>query len=322
MTRNSEPNVYGRGLALSTVKHVRQGLKAAFNYAVDEKLLSENPVSKTRLPALTGSSADSFTIEEALAFVSVKDDFWYGDAFIFQLHTGLRPQELMSLIWDDIDFKNGEARVERACRWLGGVFDDFGPPKSERGSRTINLAPDLLELLQSHKEKQQLVIEEYKKTGTPYGEVEMQKWVIKERSKQSHRYQNTNLIFTSHNGTLPNSGAPRRCFKSMLSYAEIRTGLRWYDLRHTHATFLLTMGVPEHEVAERMGHTTAQLQSTYAHVLQSRKRIASALFTSLIPVKFTKASLTVDAKTQIQEMAAKLGEHLETILLDSLGKSV
>jgi integrase len=95
--------VYGRGLAIASVHSVRRLLNSAFNFAVDEKLLVENPVTKVKLPPLNRSSAKSLTLEETIAFVSVKDNYWYGDAFVFQLHIGLRPEELMALIWDDID---------------------------------------------------------------------------------------------------------------------------------------------------------------------------------------------------------------------------
>lgn len=40
---------------------------------------------------------------------------------------------------------------------------------------------------------------------------------------------------------------------------------RPYDLRHGHATHLLVLGVPQTDIARRLGHSLAVLQSTYAH---------------------------------------------------------
>ncbi len=145
----------GKGLSPTTVKNVRKALAAAFNYAVRQKLLAENPVHKTKVPRAPKTAANSLTVEDAIAFDSVKEDFWYGYAFVFQLHTGVRPQELMALIWEDVDFERGTLRVERACKWERGVFARFGPPKCPRSDRAVGLAPEHLDLLRAHFERQQ-----------------------------------------------------------------------------------------------------------------------------------------------------------------------
>jgi integrase len=47
--------------------------------------------------------------------------------------------------------------------------------------------------------------------------------------------------------------------------------LRFHDLRHTHATILLSAGVPVHEIADRLGHADATITlKVYAKVLQDR----------------------------------------------------
>jgi integrase len=273
------------GLTPNTVKIVRNALKAAFIYAVDERLIAENPVTRTKLPPIKESRASSLTVEEAKAFVSVKDDFWYGDAFVFQLHTGLRPQELMALIWEDVDFEHGTLRIERACKWVHAACTGFGPTKSKRSNRVIGLAPDHLGLLRLHFAKQQKVIEKCIAAGSPYGEQKLEEWIRRERPKQSYLYGSARLIFPKPDGSVPTIVTPRKEFKTMLERAGISASIRWYDLRHTHASVLLAMNEPHHEVAERMGHSVTVLQNTYAHVLPGRRSSGPALFASLIPVK-------------------------------------
>lgn len=277
----------GKGLAPNTVKTVMKVLSAAFNYAVKEKLIVSNPAGGTRVPSVRASTADSLSIEEANAFVSVKDLFWYGNAFVFQLHTGLRPQELMALIWEDVDFEQGTLRIERACKWMPVVFTGFGPTKCKRSDRIIGLAPAHLDLLRAHFEQQQKHIEERSAKGEPYGEPEINKWVRRKRAKQSHLYAGARLIFPKPDGMVPNNGTPRLQFKEMLQRAGIAGGqetYRWYDLRHTHATLLLIKGVPDHEVAARMGHSLLTLWTTYAHHLKSMRNVAATLFAELIDV--------------------------------------
>lgn len=287
-TARNEQGKGGMGLRPNTVKIVRAVLSAAFNYAIDEKLIGNNPVYKTKLPLVRDINANSLTIEEAKDFVSVKDTIWYGDAFVFQLHTGLRPQELLALVWEDIDFKQGTVRVERACKWIHGVFIGFGPTKTSKSDRTIALTSQHLELLRVHFDKQQKVIEERKANGKPYGEPKIEEWVMRERPKQAHLYASARLIFSKPDGSVPNIYVPRLEFKEMLRRAGIpdaQTKYRWYDLRHSHATFLLDLKIPVHEVAARMGHSVITLLTMYAHKLKHMESVAATSFIKLIPVK-------------------------------------
>jgi site-specific recombinase XerD len=41
----------------------------------------------------------------------------------------------------------------------------------------------------------------------------------------------------------------------------------WHDLRHHHATSLLSEGIDPAKVAERLGHDLKTLLKTYAHVM-------------------------------------------------------
>jgi integrase len=50
-----------------------------------------------------------------------------------------------------------------------------------------------------------------------------------------------------------------------------------HDLRHHHASVLLSAGVSPALVAERLGHTIATLLSTYAHVIRSDEERVRAI---------------------------------------------
>ena len=56
-------------------------------------------------------------------------------------------------------------------------------------------------------------------------------------------------------------------------------GFTFHDLRHTHATWLLTHGVDLKTVSERLGHADeATTLRTYAHVLPGRDAYAASVF--------------------------------------------
>lgn len=317
MVRTKEEAHYGLGLGVNTVHKVRAGLGAAFNFAVDEKLLLENPVKKTVIPPLPLSSVNPLTVEEAWAFVSVKDMFWYGDAFTFDLQMGLRPEELMALIWDDVDFDLGEIRIERACKWIGSVFTGFGPVKTRRSERVIELSTEHVEFLKARQEKQNHHIKTVTHAGMSYGEPKVFEWIQRARSRQQHQYKHTNLIFPTRRGNVPNFNGVRRSFKGMLRHAGLtrtRIDVRLYDLRHTHATILLTLGFPDHEVAKRLGHTVDMLNNTYAHEYKGRQRTASSLFVKLIPTTTFGSVKPTNIKERVKQLVEQSAQELEESL--------
>lgn len=313
MSGAKEGKRWGLGLAVNTVRTIKQGLSAAFNFAVDEKLLPENPVKKTVLPPPPRSSVNPLTIEEAWALVSVKDIFWYGAAFIFCLQTGLRPSELMALIWDDVDFDNGLLRIERACKWFRGKILEFGPVKTSRSERIIELSTEHVEFLKARLETQNQHIKKITRGGNSYGEPKILEWICEKRPNLQHQYKHTNLIFPTQDGRVPNLDGVRRSFKSMLRRAGmtgVRLKVRLYDLRHTHATILLTLGFPDHEVAERLGHTVEMLNNTYAHVYKGRQRMASTMFVQLIPMSVSSGQ-SADITERINELVVQESLRME-----------
>jgi integrase len=285
MSRSNEIRTAGLGLSVNTVKKVRTVLKVLFNLAVDNGLIAENPIAKTKLPPAGDPLANSLTIEEANAFVSVKDEFWYGIAFVLQLHTGLRNQELLALIKDDVDFKNKTLRIERACKWKDGICVKVGKTKTRRSNRVIELEDAHLALIQLQLERLRKFKEGGKLlSGWPVND-KIDEWVRKRRPRLAHLYNERELLFPQRNGRIPPSNLVRLEFKQMLQRAGINDherNFRWYDLRHTHASVLLTAGVPINEIADRMGHSIVTLLQTYAHVLRDRRRIASQVFADLI----------------------------------------
>jgi hypothetical protein len=80
------------------------------------------------------------------------------------------------------------------------------------------------------------------------------------------------------------------------------------------------MGVPPHEVAERMGHSVNVLFSVYAHVLPERQKMASKLFASLVPVRIDSQSLVADGKKRLSSLLATAKERFGEMILKALTK--
>jgi integrase len=313
----------GLGLGANMVRDIRVGLAGAFNFAVGEGLVITNPVSKTIPPRAPLSCANPLTLAEAWAFVSVRDKSWYGDAFTLNLQTGLRPGELFALIWDDFDPADKTLRIERACKWSCYLPVGLGTVKSRRSERVIELSEGHVTFLEERRERMKKHIAEMKKGGKWRGEPLVSEWLKRYRSRQSHRYLNAELMFPSRRGNIPlNPTVLRTAFKSLLRIAGLtgeRLKIRWYDLRHTHATFLLMLGVPRHEVAARLGHTVMVLDNTYSHSPEGRQRRASSLFLNLIPIDISVNISRPEVQERIKEVAKKCSEDMENSLVKLLG---
>lgn len=60
-------------------------------------------------------------------------------------------------------------------------------------------------------------------------------------------------------------------------------GVRLHDLRHTHATLMLKVGVPVKVVSERLGHANiSTTMDIYSHVLPGMQEEAVAKFSQLL----------------------------------------
>jgi integrase len=60
-------------------------------------------------------------------------------------------------------------------------------------------------------------------------------------------------------------------------------GVRLHDLRHSHATILLTAREPVHVVSQRLGHASPVVTMTvYAHVLPGSQREAAGTFARIV----------------------------------------
>ncbi|QQS42547.1 MAG: tyrosine-type recombinase/integrase [Acidobacteriota bacterium] len=65
--------------------------------------------------------------------------------------------------------------------------------------------------------------------------------------------------------------------------AGLRTSLRLYDLRHSHATLLSKAGVHPKIVSERLGHSSIALTlDTYSHVLPSMQAEAAVQLEAML----------------------------------------
>jgi integrase len=158
----------------------------------------------------------------------------------------MRFGEVTELRRSDLDLKNGLIRVRRGVVRANGVRV-VGTPKSDAGSRDVNIPPHLLPMLKVHVESMPV------------------------RGKDA-------LLFPASDGV--SHIAPSTLYRVFYPArkAAQRPDLRWHDLRHTGAVLAAQSGATLAELMARLGHATPQAALRYQHVAQGRDaKIAAAL---------------------------------------------
>lgn len=254
----------------STVQKYYGVLNAALNKAVKLQLIIENPCKYVDCPKRDKYSANILTLSEYKKLYNSLNPKVFND-YIFMLglnitiETGLRRGEMCALCWEDIDFVNKTITINKALKRIKNAYN-IGDTKTHC-DRIIPISDSLIEILKHHKTIQN----SYKLKYGPF---------YKENYFNNQKY---NLLFTKECGEyiIPSRFLQR--LKRKCKSIGIDKNIRWHDLRHTNATFLIQQGVNIKIIQERLGH--AQFSTTadiYSHVTLDMNRDATKKINSLI----------------------------------------
>ncbi|MDQ3132860.1 MAG: site-specific integrase [Acidobacteriota bacterium] len=243
-----------QGLSSRTVRYAHVVFSSAMKQAIKWKMLMQNPCDLCELPRLEKTEMKYLSPEETIKFLDVAKDTKHFVLFLLIIESGMRPEEYLALQWKDIDFQQQALSVRRAIVWKrkGGGFT-FTEPKTKKSRRSIPISNSVINALKVHRRKQ---LEEKLKLGSVYGKLD--------------------LVFASEVGTpIQPKNLLDRHFRPLLTKAELPS-LRLYDLRHTTATLLLSVGENPKVVSERLGHASIVLTlDTYSHVLPTMQESAT-----------------------------------------------
>lgn len=260
----------GEPLSANSVNKVHMVLGAALDAAVDDGYISSNPARKTRTvdaprgrqiraarPEITTWSAT-----ELSAFLA-----WNRDVFDDELYplwltiaaTGMRRSEALALRFDDVDFDQYRIRVRRAVD-----TSRAGQVKTTKtgAARQLDIDANLLEALREARSLRGQVSLDLARTDA--------------------------YVFATLNGRVrsPNEVSRRWRHRVQRAQAELETELATItlkELRHTHATLLLSNGEHPKVVQERLGHSTiATTMNIYSHVTPTMQRDAADRFSMLV----------------------------------------
>lgn len=220
-----------------TVAYAHTLLRAALEEAVRRGLIIRNPAALATAPAVPRSKMEPFTVEEAQTLInSLRGTRW--EAFYqVALGLGLRRGELINLRVADLDLERGRLSVRKS--------------KTKAGVRTLNL-PDFLRVaLAAHRKRQQV-----------------------EAKLLPEGFNAEGWLFPSQVGTRLGETPLRRTFKLHLKKSGLRE-IRFHDLRHTCASYLLNEGESLKVVSAILGHAqTSTTSEIYWHLTNGADAVA------------------------------------------------
>jgi integrase len=245
-------------VAASSVVKIHGVLRAALSDAERLDLVPRNVAKSVRPPRLGRVERPTLTPTEAKKLLHEVEGHRHEGVVVIALALGMRRGEILGLRWEDVDLEERTIRIRRALQRVNGELV-MVEPKTHRSRRALPLPAMVVPALERQRERQEA-----------------------DHAAAGPAWQDHGLIFASAIGT---PMEPRNVHHW---FCDVRTrlGLEWlrfHDLRHACATFLLAHGVDPRTVMDVLGHSTIRLtMDTYSHVLPERMHNAASVMDDVL----------------------------------------
>jgi integrase len=246
----------------ATAHQAHRTIRTALNHAMRRGHVTRNVATLAVPPRIEDEEVEPYGIEEVQRLLSEASKLRNSARWSIALALGLRQGEALGLRWSDVDLKAGILRVRKNrlrpkylhgcggecgrkpgyCKQRVRKNEDTANTKSRAGRRVIGVPDGLVRLLELHQEEQE-----------------------RERVWAAQEWCETGFVFTSPIGAPLVPSTDYDAWKQLLADAKVRDG-RLHDARHTAATVLLILGVPERVVMQIMGWSSTAMAARYQHV--------------------------------------------------------
>lgn len=250
------------GAKPATAHQVHRTMRTALGEAVRRGHVSRNVAALARPPRIEPEPVEPLSLEEVQQLLAAAETDPNGARWAVALALGLRQGEALGLRWSDVDFDRGLIYVSGSrprpvyahgcggscgktpgrCPQRRQTNANRGPTKSMAGRRAIGLPDELAQVLKRH-----------------------QAWQDDQKARARNLWEPGEWVFCDELGRPINPNTDYHRWKALLQKAGVRDA-RLHDARHTAATVLLVLGVPERTVMGIMGWSSTAMAARYQHV--------------------------------------------------------
>jgi len=262
------------GASGKTIKNKHGLVASAMKRAVRKGLLAANPCEETRIPKSIRKEMVILTPNEFVDFLACFTPHWR-PLVAFLYGSGCRFSEATALTPADIDVEGLGASVTKA--WKDGG-KTLGPPKTEKSRRRVALAPEIVDMLKPLLKRPADALLFVNQRGDRV-------------SNQTFHDNAWDPAVRLANGEAAQRDGAKRVARRVDENGQIIKPLkkpigkrpRVHDMRHSHASWLLSRGVPITYVQAQLGHESIQTTvDRYGHLMPGAGAAISAALSGAI----------------------------------------
>ncbi|PKI09161.1 site-specific integrase [Staphylococcus shinii] len=248
------------------MKAIRIYASNVLDYAVNLKIISDNPFKYTKQPRKNEVKQDEsfnyYSSDELKTFLGfVEDKPMYHAIFRTLAFTGFRRGELMALTWEDIDFDKKTISISKTCARGKDYKLVIQAPKTKSSLRTISVDDKTLDVLKHWKTQQRI-------ESLKFGHNTMDK-----KQNVFTDVTTNKILYPEHVNKVLNDICNGNNFKR----------IKVHGFRHVHCSLLFEAGLTIQEVQDRLGHGDIKTtMDIYAHVTEKQRDKVADKFANYI----------------------------------------
>lgn len=246
------------GLSKKSVLTIHRIIHRSLGQAVKWQLIARNIADSVEPPKPDKYKAKFLNEQQLNILIDKSKDTKLYIPILIAIYTGMRRGEILGLKWENVDLKNGIIKIKQALYSTQNGLE-FSTPKTESSNRNICIPEFLIKELKRYKTRQD-----------------------KNKLKYGNLYKDTGAICTLENGNLINPKSFSRDFHKLLENNNLPL-IRFHDLRHTHASLLVKLGVQPKIISNRLGHSNISItMDLYSHVYTESDKSVANMFEKLL----------------------------------------
>ena len=270
------------GRSASTIRHQYYTLRMVMRFAVAEGLVQRDPTVGIKPPTprdMTAEEADRYplTAQDVHALIAAVPEPW--DMYVrLAAATGMRPEELAGLQVRDV--ADDALNIRRVLVKVNGGLMYERQAKTPRSRRSIELddetAAHLTAYIVSHRARALRWFSDHPEHVHPGDELPLFVGVTPLKRGTRQRKTGTDVDWLDYSRPVNHGWVTMRHWSGARRAAGLPDTVRFYDLRHFHASWLVArLGQPGAltitEISERLGHaSTAMTLNRYSHSQRGR----------------------------------------------------
>lgn len=233
----------------------------ALDKAIQWGYITINENKKIERPKVRKKEIECYSPEEVSQLLDVlkSEPLKYQAIIYLALDSGMRRGELTGLTWEDIDFKEGTIKINKATQYTKelGVFEK--ETKSQTSDRKIYISNTTLNVLKRFQKEQ-----------------------IERKIKLGKKWGNSKRVFTTDYGDDMHPDTPSQAFQSIIKRHNLKR-ITFHGLRHTSISLMISEGIQVQVISKKAGHSSVNVtHNTYSHFFDSEFQKCASVMDNIL----------------------------------------